>query len=143
MTFFFSLSASLFSRFLNAMNKLWFRPMATLIALALLSPLIVQAGSKKSYNGMTEAAALDLLVRTIQHDNIYAKRISLNCVSYVTEETTRTYFEFALREKHDAKCGGDPDTSPVIDRYRVNRASGKIELYDAPADRWQPYQGRQ
>ena len=113
--------------------------MTTLIALAVLSPLMVQAGSKKSYNGMTEAAALDLLVRTIQHDNIYAKRISLNCVSYVTEETTRTYFEIALREKHEGKCGGDPDTSPVIDRYRVNRASGKIELYDAPADRWQSY----
>lgn len=113
--------------------------MTTLAALALLSPLVVQAGSKKSYNGMTEAAALDLLVRTIQHDNIYAKRISLNCVSYDTEETTRTYFEFALRENHNAKCGGDPETSPVIDRYRVNRASGKIELYDAAADRWQPY----
>ena len=113
--------------------------MTTLIALALLSPLMVQAGSKKSYNGMTEDAALDLLVRTIQRDNIYAKRISLNCVSYVTEETTRTYFEIALREKHEGKCGGDPDTSPVIDRYRVNRASGKIELYDAPADRWQSY----
>ena len=121
------------------MNKLWLQRITALTALALLSPLIVQAGSKKSYNGMTETAALDLLVRTIEHDNIYAKRVSLNCVAYQTEETTRTYFEFALREKHEGKCGGDPELTPIIDRYRVNRASGKIELYDAPADRWQPY----
>ena len=119
------------------MNRFSFRAMAILIAFA--APVITHAGSKNHYSGMTEDAALDLLVRTIKHDNIYAKRISLNCVSYETEETTRTYFEFALREKHDANCKGDPDISPVIDRYRVNRASGKIELYDAPADRWQDY----
>ena len=121
------------------MNKLAPRSIAALIALIFLSPAIGYAGSTKHYNGMTEAAALDLLVRKIKEDNVYAKRISLDCVSYDTEETTRTYFEFALREKHDAKCKGDPDTSPVIDRYRVNRASGKIELYDAPADRWHDY----
>lgn len=121
------------------MNRLSLRATAALIALVFLSPAIAQAGSKKRYNGMTEDAALDLLVRTIKHDNVYAKRISLDCVTYMTEETTRTYFEFALRENHNAKCGGDPETSPIIDRYRVNRASGKIELYDAPADRWQDY----
>ena len=121
------------------MNKLWFRSITALIAVALVSPLAVQAGSKKSYNGMTEDAALDILVRRIKQDNVYAKRISLDCVTYITEETTRTYFEFALREKHGGKCSGDPDASPIIDRYRVNRASGKIELYDAVNDRWLDY----
>ncbi|HLW34635.1 MAG TPA: hypothetical protein VKS98_03160 [Chthoniobacterales bacterium] len=122
------------------MNRLSPRAVTALIVFALVSPLTAQAGSKKSYNGITEDAALDLLVRTVKHDNVYAKRISLDCVTYTTEETTRTYFEFALRENHNAKCGGDPDVSPIIDRYRVNRASGKIELYDAPSDRWQSYQ---
>lgn len=121
------------------MNKLSPRAITALIALALLLPMIAHGGSNKSYHGMTEDAALNLLVRTIQHDNIYAKRISLDCVTYVTEETTRTYFEFAMREKHGGKCKGDPDLSPIVDRYRVNRASGKIELYDAPNDRWQDY----
>jgi hypothetical protein len=44
-----------------------------------------------------------------------------------------------LHEKHNAKCGGDPETNPVVDRYRVRRASGEIELYDAVNDRWNPY----
>lgn len=121
------------------MKKLWLSGLTMLVAFGLLSAVIAHAGPKKSYNGMTEDAALDVLVRTIKHDNVYAKRISLDCISYETEETTRTYFEFALRENHNAKCKGDPDTAPIIDRYRVNRASGKIELYDAPDDRWQPY----
>jgi hypothetical protein len=121
------------------MKTLWPGTLTIVVAFGLLLPMIAHAGSNKSYNGMSEDAALDVLVRTIKQDNIYAKRISLDCVSYQTEETTRTYFEFALRENHNAKCKGDPDAAPVIDRYRVNRASGKIDLYDAPADRWQPY----
>ena len=32
-----------------------------------------------------------------------------------------------LRENRTAPCGGDPETSPVVDRYRIYRASGKIE----------------
>jgi len=120
------------------MNKHLSRLIVTSVALALLLPLIAQAGSRSS-KAMTEDVALKLLLRTLEHDNVYAKRISLDCVTFETEDTTRIYFEFALREKHNAKCGGDPDTNPVIDRYRVNRASGRIEWYDATADNWQSY----
>ncbi len=106
--------------------------------ISLISVLTARAGSKSS-GPLTEDAALNLLLHTVKHDNVYAKRISFDCVSFETEETTRTYFEVALRENHKAKCGGDPDTSPVIDRYRVNRASGKIERYDPTTDSWQHY----
>ena len=71
------------------------------------------------------------------------KRISLGCFTYDTEETTDSYFQFALREKHDAKCGGDPETSPVVKRYRVHRRSGKIEQWEAASDTWHAYKGAQ
>jgi hypothetical protein len=61
-----------------------------------------------------------------------------HCFAYSTEETTKTYFEFVLREIHNAKCGGDPETSPAIDRYRVY-CPGKIEQWEATEDKWQPY----
>ena len=48
-----------------------------------------------------------------------------------TEEMTKAYFEFVLREIHNAKCSGDPETSPAIDRYRVYRRSGKIQQWEA------------
>jgi len=82
---------------------------------------------------------LALLERTLKHDRVYANRISLDCISYITEETTDAYFEFALREIHNAKCGGAPETSPVVDRYRVFRRSGKIESWEPTDDTWHPY----
>ena len=88
---------------------------------------------------MTEDAALKLLLRTVERDHIYAKRISLNCVTFDTEEKTNAFFEFVLRENHTAKCGGDPDVSPVVDRYRVYRASGKIDWYKVISDSWERY----
>jgi hypothetical protein len=106
-------------------------------ALVLLSSVVSEAGRS---HPLDEDAALNLLVRTFKRDHV---RISLDCVTYDTEETTDGYFQFALREKHDAKCGGDPETSHVVDRYRVYRKSGKIEQWEAASDTWHPYKGAQ
>jgi hypothetical protein len=110
-----------------------YRPLLTIIAITFFSPYLVAART------LNEDAALNLLLRTLTRDHVYAKRISLDCVTFDTEETTKQYFQFLLRENHTGKCGGDPDTSPVVDRYRVHRASGKIELYQAAKDNWQAY----
>ena len=109
---------------------------AVVTALVLVSSVVLQAARS---HPLDEDAALALLVRTLKHDRVYAKRISLDCVTYDTEETTNVYFQFALREKHDAKCGGDPETSPIVDRYRVYRRSGKIKWWEATDDTWQRY----
>jgi len=110
-------------------------------ALILISPSAGRASSRS--NPLDEETALGLLVRTLKHDHVYAKRISLDCITYDTEETTDAYFQFALREKHDAKCGGDPETSPVVDRYRVYRRSAKIQQWEAAEDTWHAYKGAQ
>ncbi len=107
------------------------------VPLLLVSPAIAQASPRSHPLG--EDAALALLDRTLKHDRVYANRISLDCVSYGTEETTNAYFEFVLREIHNAKCGGDPETSHVLDRYRVYRRSGKIERYQPIDDSWHRY----
>src|SRR6266513_5879211 len=109
---------------------------AVVIALALVASVVAEAAPSRP---MDEDAAVALLVRTLKHDRVYAKRISLGCFTYDTEETTNAYFQFARREKHDAKCGGDPETSPIVDRYRVYRRSGKIKWWEATDDTWQRY----
>jgi hypothetical protein len=111
---------------------------AAVIAAILISPIVVRAGSLS--HPLSEDAALDLLQRTLRRDRVYEKRMSLDCMAYGTEETTTVYFEFVLREIHNTKCGGDPVTSPAIDRYRVYRHSGKIQQWEAAEDKWQPYQ---
>jgi hypothetical protein len=110
---------------------------AAVIAAILVSPIVARAGSRS--HPLSEDAALDLLRRTLKRDRVYEKRISLDCISYITEETTGTYFQFVLREIHNVKCGGVPETSPAIDRYRVYRHSGKIQQWEAVDDKWQPY----
>ena len=113
----------------------------TAIGTALVLLSIASQASRS--HPLDEDVALGLLVRTLKHDHVYAKRISLGCITYDTEETTDSYFQFALREKHDAKCGGDPETSPVVKRYRVHRRSGKIEQWEAAEDTWHAYKGTQ
>ncbi len=110
---------------------------AAVIAAILISPIVIRAGSRS--HPLSEDAALGLLDRTLKRDRVYEKRISLGWFTCDTEETTNAYFQFALREKHDAKCGGDPETSPVVARYRVYRRSGKIERWKASDDTWHRY----
>jgi hypothetical protein len=107
------------------------------VAMVLVSPVVIQATPRS--HPLDEDAALALLERTLKRDSVYTHRTSLDCVSYGTEETTDAYFQFLLRENHNAKCGGDPETSPVVDRYRVYRRSGKIEWLERIEDKWQPY----
>src|SRR6266403_2357665 len=125
---------------LTPMNRLS-RLVAIAIAVVLVSPVIAQ--SSPGSHPLNEDAALALLDRTLKHDRVYANRISSDCISYITEETTSAYFQFVLRENHNAKCGGDPETSPAIDRYRVYRSSGKIKQWEAAEDKWEPYKSAQ
>ena len=109
----------------------------TIAALVLVLPIFAQPGPRS--HALDEDGALALLEQTLKDDAVYAHRISLNCITYSTEETTDAYFQFVLRENHKAKCGGDPETSPVVDRYRVYRKSGKIEWLERVEDNWRPY----
>ena len=118
------------------MNKASLLITAAVIAVVLVSVAIAEGARSRP---LDEDAGLALLDRTLKHDRVYAKRISLDCISYITEETTGTYFQFVLREIHNVKCGGDPEISPAIDRYRVYRHSSKIQHWEAADDKWQPY----
>lgn len=121
----------------GSITRLAWRIPAIAIATIVILAWVARAGSQS--HPLNEDAALDLLQRTLKRDGVYAKRISLDCISYGTEETTKSYFEFVLREIHNAKCGGDRETSPAIDRYRVYRDSGKITHWEPTDDKWQPY----
>src|SRR5690242_12093881 len=110
-----------------------------LAAAAAIFILPIAAPADTRARPLNENAALNLLERTLKRDRVYDKRISWDCISYDTEETTNAYIEFVFREIHNAKCGGDPEMGHVIDRYRVYRRSGKIQRYEVAEDKWQPY----
>jgi hypothetical protein len=122
---------------LTPMNGLSRLVAIAIVAVVLISPVIAQSGPGS--HPLNEDAALALLERNLKRDHVYANRISLDCVTYGTEETTDAYFQFVLRENHNAKCGGDPETSSAVDRYRVYRRSGKIKWLEPTEDKWLPY----
>ena len=106
-----------------------------LIPLLILFPYSnIQAG-----NQLTEQQALDTFVEQIKKDKLYDKRFTFSCLLIITEETTENYFDFAVHEKHGGECQGDPNTSPILDRFRINRITKEIQWYDVVEDGFAPY----
>lgn len=96
----------------------------------------VFAGAAPQGGAAAERATAALRARIVK-DRPFS--VSPSCVTYVTEETTSAYVVIAVRERHDARCGGDPDTAPVIDRFRVEGPSGRILVLDVVEDEWIEY----
>ncbi len=63
----------------------------------------------------------------------------MDCLSFITEEITKKYFDFAIHEKHGGACPGDPDTTPIVDRFRVNRSTHKIQWLEPAEGEYLPY----
>lgn len=75
-----------------------------------------------------QARALHVLETRLQSDKVYPD----NCISIMAEQDdppTPDAFEFAVHERHGDGCPGDPQTSPVRDRFRV-QADGTLFWYD-------------
>ena len=89
---------------------------------------------------LTERQALDVLISRIKMDKAYDSWApNLSCILFLTEEKTNNYFDFAVREKHGDGCPGDPNTAPIVDRFRVNRVTKNIQWYDPVEDELRPY----
>ncbi len=81
-------------------------------------------------------ARAELRLRDHLKNRLPPRGLSLDCVDLFLETTTPKYFEYAVRERHGGKCGGDPEVAPIVDRFRVPRGKGKIFRYDPVEDRW-------
>jgi hypothetical protein len=101
-----------------------------LVAAVLLSVAAPQAP-------IGEDQAIDLVARAMPRLGWGQK---LSCLSYMVEERSIRSFDIAVREKHDKRCGGDPNVMPVVERFRVARSRVKLWRYDVVGDRYLPCQ---
>ena len=69
--------------------KIGSRRVTAFIAVVLISAAIAEGARSRP---LDEDAALALLGRTLKHERIYDKRISWDCISFGTEETTDAFF---------------------------------------------------
>lgn len=84
---------------------------------------------------LTEDRAVALLEAALKANKV----ADLDCLGFVAENNTSdskaSLWEFAAREIHDERCGGDPTTSPVRDRYRVS-SNGEVSVHDFASDEY-------
>lgn len=67
---------------------------------------------------------------------------NLDCRYFFVEEVRPDSIEIAIREKHGDTCGGDPEVSPIVDRFKVKRTSQEIDKYDPLEDEYLPVKGK-
>jgi hypothetical protein len=85
---------------------------------------------------ISEEQALVLLMTELRAHKVP----DLDCLAFQNESSTSAgskaeLWEFAARERHNERCGGDPAVFPVRDRYKVSSA-GKVWRYDVANDRY-------
>lgn len=102
-------------------------------ALALVGALLLGCSRTTEKDATTTA-----LIEIVKKDDRYIGWVKLECLQFITERQDERQTEIAMREKHGDGCPGDPATSPVIDRFRVEKSSGAILRYDVVDDEYQP-----
>ena len=94
--------------------------MKRIITLLLLTPLIFSADF--SY---------DEAISYIKKDLTKITSLEPGCVGFYLEKSddAKTYYSFELREIHNTKCGGDPETAPRLASVMVY-ANKKISVFN-------------
>lgn len=48
------------------------------------------------------------------------------CLDYMVDDSDGATVDIDVHEKHDTRCGGDPETSPRLFSFKLDRASGQL-----------------
>lgn len=60
------------------------------------------------------------------------------CLSLIALDPNEDSYPIQVREKHDEKCGGDPNTAPLVAQLEVTKADGRVSVYDPVSDEKRP-----
>lgn len=123
-----------FLRFMERVEKEGSRQRATANGLKAESGTIRDASE-------TGFGVLDM-INKLQEDHAYQSWIDWPCITVLGEDSGNIGFtQVTLREKHEPPCKGAPVTSPRIDTFRISRATGEIQWFDAAGSAdWVGYQ---
>lgn len=113
---------------LNKLKSATIRPILFLfLAIAALSlPIRAEA----------EDQAESYLIEQVKRNQLYQ---NMKCVMFMSEGRDGDKLLFVTREKHEGDCPGEPDVSPVLDRFQVDLQQREIRRYDPLEDEYRPY----
>ena len=121
-------------------------PVACLSAIGLSTrPSDSSSAASTHQNAENKARAVKKIsedqARALLLSELRAHKVAdLDCLGFPNESSTSgnskaELWEFAARERHDERCGGDPAVSHVRDRYKINSA-GEVWIYDVANDEY-------
>jgi hypothetical protein len=110
-----------------------------ILAVSLFLLVVLPCSTVLADNRLTEQQALDVLMAKVHKDKLYDSWTTISCLSFLVEEKTKDYIDIAIREKHEGKCEGDPNTAPIVDRFRVHRLTKRIQWYEPAEGNYNPY----
>lgn len=95
---------------------------------------LTQPGPPKSKVALNEAeqqANLDYALQKLAQRGLYGNAESRRCLQFFYDADDQQAIELSVRELHDEArdCPGDPNTAPIVARYRVARQSDEIAIY--------------
>jgi len=82
---------------------------------------------------LSEEQALNILLEAIEKDKLYGSKPNMSCFTIFTDEQDKDHFDFSVHKNRGSNCPGNPNESPIIDRFRVDRSSRKVQWYH-PSD---------
>jgi hypothetical protein len=87
---------------------------------------------------LTENQAIDRVLGAIKKHRLTSLRAE--CLDFFFSDESATTYSIDVHEQHDAKCGGDPATSPRLFSFEVNKTTGamKTDALDISDPRMQP-----
>lgn len=80
--------------------------------------------------------AMQTLVQAIQKTNVYKDRHRIECLDFFPETNDQKHIIIAIHEKHSEICGGDKQTWPIVDRFKIVRPYSNMKQIEwlNPAD---------
>jgi len=77
-----------------------------------------------------DVKAVETIKTMVQKDKLYTSWTTEPCLSFYPERCDAENVEVAIRELHTPECGGDSNTGPVVDRFRVFKRISRIDWFD-------------
>jgi hypothetical protein len=86
--------------------------------------------SESQCNSHGDMEAVKLLINRLQKDRFYKTTAKMDCMQFVIPSCDALTADIDVHEKHNQQCGGDPNTWPRADAFRVHKKTQKIEWYN-------------
>jgi hypothetical protein len=77
---------------------------------------------------LTDEEAKKELLQRIDKEKRYGTQVNQSCLSVFQEGSDAKHYGFSVHVNQGGNCPGNPNASPVIEYFQVNRATGKIEI---------------